>query len=66
MIFQKKTRKYQTVFSQLPEKIPELPGPQLNISKEDSKIRKRPRKGGFLHETLLDRRAKLKADRYCK
>eukprot|EP00051_Salpingoeca_urceolata_P027137 m.480169 g.480169 ORF g.480169 m.480169 type:complete len:267 (-) comp21725_c0_seq1:74-874(-) len=36
------------------------------ISSEDKRALKEARVTGTLHETLLDRRAKLKADRYCK
>ncbi len=33
---------------------------------EDADALKKARKDGNLHEQLLDRRANIKADRYCK
>ncbi|XP_053134782.1 protein FRG1 [Hemicordylus capensis] len=39
---------------------------KLRVSEEDGKALKKARKEGTFHEALLDRRAKLKADRYCK
>ncbi|CAN2388652.1 actin filament binding [Pristimantis euphronides] len=38
----------------------------IKVSKEDQKDLKKARKEGVFHEALLDRRSKLKADRYCK
>jgi len=38
---------------------------RLVTSVEESKALKKARKEGLLHETMLDRRMKLKSDRYC-
>lgn len=39
---------------------------RLRISKEDTKQLEKAKDEGILHEALLDRRSKMKADRYCK
>ena len=39
---------------------------RLRINEDGIRELKAARNEGFLHETLLDRRAKMKADRYCK
>ncbi|ODM95081.1 Protein FRG1 [Orchesella cincta] len=39
---------------------------KMKLCKEDSEEVRRARVEGRLHEALLDRRAKMKADRYCK
>ncbi|KAJ3220443.1 hypothetical protein HK099_004349 [Clydaea vesicula] len=39
---------------------------QIKKSKKDFKILKKAKKEGLLNETLLDRREKLKADKFCK
>lgn len=39
---------------------------RLRVNEDDSSILKKARLGGKFHETLLDRRSKMKADRYCK
>lgn len=39
---------------------------KLRINKGDVKDLEKAKNEGYLHETLLDRRSKMKADRYCK
>lgn len=39
---------------------------RLRVNEEDKIALKKARKEGLFHETLLDRRSKMKADRYCK
>lgn len=39
---------------------------KLRVSKEEKGALKRARDDGFLHEALLDRRSKMKADKFCK
>ncbi|XP_045469968.1 protein FRG1 homolog [Harmonia axyridis] len=39
---------------------------RLRISKEDTKELEKAKQDGAFHEALLDRRSKMKADRYCK
>ncbi|KAJ8271749.1 hypothetical protein COCON_G00106080 [Conger conger] len=39
---------------------------RLRVNEEDGEVLKKARTDGKFHEALLDRRAKMKADRYCK
>lgn len=39
---------------------------KLRICKEDRETLKKAKDEGTFHEALLDRRSKMKADRYCK
>ena len=39
---------------------------KLKVNKEDRRTLEQAKKEGGLHEALLDRRAKMIADRYCK
>ncbi|CAO3615081.1 unnamed protein product [Cunninghamella blakesleeana] len=41
-------------------------GGKLHITHEDAKKLKRAKSEGKFHEAMLDRRSKMKADRYCK
>lgn len=39
---------------------------KMKVSHEDKEELKKAKAEGLLHEALLDRRSKMKADRYCK
>jgi len=39
---------------------------KMKVNQEDKETLKRAREEGLLHETLLDRRAKMKSDKFCK
>lgn len=39
---------------------------KVKLSNEDKTELDNAKQGGYLHEKLLDRREKMKADRYCK
>lgn len=39
---------------------------RVKLSKDDEKELVQAKESGYLHEKLLDRREKMKADRYCK
>ncbi len=39
---------------------------KINISNEDRTVLVKAKKEGDLHEVLLDRRSKMKANRYCE
>lgn len=41
-------------------------GPKVVVSGESKGMLRKAKQDGKLHEALLDRREKLKADRYCK
>jgi protein FRG1 len=41
-------------------------GPNVKVSSEKRGVLKQAKQDGKLHEALLDRREKMKADRYCK
>lgn len=39
---------------------------KIKVNPEDKKELKKAQKDGTFHEAMLDRRSKMKADRYCK
>ena len=39
---------------------------KMRINTESREVLKSAKSEGYLHEALLDRRSKMKADRYCK
>lgn len=39
---------------------------KMKLSSDKTKDLKKAKEEGYLHEAMLDRRSKMKADRYCK
>ena len=65
------TKRYQRGAYSKVATLPPLPAVFLipsvqEFSKDEMRIVKHAKKDGNLHETLLDRREKFKADKYCK